>query len=367
MFALLKQAQQNHFTGTLLFEQPGGQGWTLYWQEGRLSFVTKTMRGMQTHIEHQLLRQRLNIDVKGALARLTVQAVPEHALFSVLLQRRLLSRSQTFEAVTALILLAVVELLFVSEAEYRWLAGPALEPRLSAVPPLLVLREAEAQRAEWQKLQPHIHSMDQKLYIQAPDRLSEAATAELSEQLSRLLDGTMPLSTVAYRLRRKPLDLARILAPLVAQGILGDVAFVPPTLGKLVACIDDSPTIGKTVEMILARAGLRTLYIDKPLSSLSQVLRKQPALVFLDISMPEIDGYQMCKFLRRSPVMRDIPIVFLTGKDGLFDRVRANLVGANEYLTKPGQEEKLLAVLRRYGIIRPEPQVQAVPLALHTS
>jgi DNA-binding response OmpR family regulator len=129
---------------------------------------------------------------------------------------------------------------------------------------------------------------------------------------------------------------------------------IPTTLpsGSLVVCIDDSPTIGHRMEKLLAERGLQTLYIQKPLTSLSRLFAERPALIFLDLSIPDIDGYQLCKMLRRSPALKDIPIVMLTSKDTFFERIRANFVGASDYLIKPIQDQQVLATLERFHLLQ---------------
>jgi chemotaxis family two-component system response regulator PixG len=130
-----------------------------------------------------------------------------------------------------------------------------------------------------------------------------------------------------------------------------------PLSRPLVACIDDSPTIGFSMEKLLARHGIRTLYIQKPFISMSRLFAETPALIFLDLSMPDMDGYQLCKMLRRSPALREVPVIMLTSKDTLFDRIRANLVGASDFLSKPIQEQKVLMSLQRLGLIEPNSKI----------
>jgi len=97
--------------------------------------------------------------------------------------------------------------------------------------------------------------------------------------------------------------------------------------------------------------------MQKPLISLSRLFAERPALIFLDLSMPDMDGYQLCKMLRRSPALQEVPVVMLTSKNTLFDRIRANLVGASDYLIKPIQEQKVLTSLQRFHLIESKSKV----------
>jgi len=112
----------------------------------------------------------------------------------------------------------------------------------------------------------------------------------------------------------------------------------------LVVCIDDSKTVQKQVKMTLEAAGYQVLSITDPTIALKNLAQHQPAVIFMDINMPNINGYDLCSLLRKSQKFKDIPIVMLTGRDGMIDRVRAKIVGANDYLTKPCDPHKLIAL-----------------------
>ncbi|NJL91722.1 MAG: response regulator, partial [Coleofasciculaceae cyanobacterium SM2_1_6] len=115
-----------------------------------------------------------------------------------------------------------------------------------------------------------------------------------------------------------------------------------------VVCIDDDGAIGKMIEYTLQAHGYRVTIIQDPLESISQIFQLQPDLILCDLVMPKLDGYDLCGMLRQSTPFRQTPILMLTGKDGFIDRVRAKMVGATDYLTKPFQEQELLMLLEKY-------------------
>lgn len=110
----------------------------------------------------------------------------------------------------------------------------------------------------------------------------------------------------------------------------------------IIACIDDSKTIQFAVKTVLESAGYEVLNIIKATEQLKLLLARKPVLILMDINMPDISGYKLCEKLKNSPVTRHIPIVMLTGCSGTLDRVRAKLNGAEKYMTKPFQPEKLI-------------------------
>jgi twitching motility two-component system response regulator PilG len=116
-------------------------------------------------------------------------------------------------------------------------------------------------------------------------------------------------------------------------------------LKPIVACIDDSNTVQKQVTMILESIGYEVINITDPSTALKSLARQNPILILMDINMPEINGYDLCAMLRRSRKFETLPIVMLTGRDGIIDRMRAKFVGATDYLTKPVDANKLVELV----------------------
>ena len=112
--------------------------------------------------------------------------------------------------------------------------------------------------------------------------------------------------------------------------------------------IDDSSTIRRSAEIFLSQAGYKVILADDGFDALAKVNDHHPALIFCDILMPKLDGYQTCALIKKSPQFHEIPIVMLSSKDGLFDRARGAMVGSDEYLTKPFTKDSLLKVVRDY-------------------
>ena len=120
----------------------------------------------------------------------------------------------------------------------------------------------------------------------------------------------------------------------------------PPAARVLV--IDDSPTIRRSAEIVLARAGLQVDLAENGFAALARISDCRPDLILLDVVMPRLDGYQTCTLLRRHPAFADVPVIMLSGKDSVFDRVRGRLAGSDLYLTKPFTPEALLAAVQAH-------------------
>ncbi len=115
-----------------------------------------------------------------------------------------------------------------------------------------------------------------------------------------------------------------------------------------VLVVDDSPTVRKIVEMTLRRENIRVITAGDALSALTAVADEMPAVILLDIQLPRMDGYHICTIIRKHLQFRSIPIIMLSGKDGLFDKMRGRLAGSTEYLTKPFDSAELVQTVKKY-------------------
>lgn len=117
-----------------------------------------------------------------------------------------------------------------------------------------------------------------------------------------------------------------------------------------VLVIDDSNTIRRSAEMFLKQGGHEVMLADDGFDALSKVNDYHPDLVFCDILMPRLDGYQTCAIIKRNPRFATTPVVMLSSKDGVFDKARGRMIGAEDYLTKPFTKDQLLQAVQQFGI-----------------
>jgi Response regulators consisting of a CheY-like receiver domain and a winged-helix DNA-binding domain len=118
--------------------------------------------------------------------------------------------------------------------------------------------------------------------------------------------------------------------------------------GLKIMVIDDSKTIRRTAENLLRKAGCEVITATDGFEALSLVADHHPDLIFVDIMMPRLDGYQTCALIKSNKAYSDTPVVMLSSKDGLFDRAKGRLAGSDQYLTKPFTREELLDAIRRH-------------------
>ncbi|MGZ8252279.1 MAG: twitching motility response regulator PilG [Methylophilaceae bacterium] len=112
--------------------------------------------------------------------------------------------------------------------------------------------------------------------------------------------------------------------------------------------IDDSNTIRRSAEIFLKQSGCEVILAEDGFDALSKISSHLPDVIFVDIMMPRLDGYQTCSLIKRNPRYKSTPVIMLSSKDGLFDRARGRMVGSDQYLTKPFTQESLLQAIHTH-------------------
>ncbi len=130
----------------------------------------------------------------------------------------------------------------------------------------------------------------------------------------------------------------------------------PNGSGYKVLVIDDSNTIRRSAEIFLKQGGHEVLLAEDGFDALSKVNDHKPHLIFCDILMPRLDGYQTCAIIKRNARFSNVPVVMLSSKDGVFDKARGRMVGSQDYLTKPFTKDQLLQAVQQFGHVQQEVQ-----------
>lgn len=129
--------------------------------------------------------------------------------------------------------------------------------------------------------------------------------------------------------------------------------------GVRVMVIDDSNTIRRSAEIFLVQAGCQVILAEDGFDALAKIADHQPAVIFCDIMMPRLDGYQTCALIKKNPRFKTTPVIMLSSKDGLFDRARGRMVGSDQYLTKPFTKDSLLQTVAAFALAAPPESVSS--------
>jgi twitching motility two-component system response regulator PilG len=254
------------------------------------------------------------------------------------------------------------DLLSLHNGYFVFEVSPALAPQLTTLEIAPLVTKIMKQVQEWKQFHPHIQSPNQCPIITSEAQLGAALPEKAFKTMKQWSDGQTSLRQLSRYLNRDVLTVAKAIYPYVQKGwvqlLASPVQELPiirrewelrkTTEVPRVVCIDDDLAIGKTVEYTLQAKGYEVTAIRNPLDALTRVFQIKPDLILCDLAMPELDGYEICGMLRNSTAFRQTPIIMLTGKDGFIDRVRARMVGATDYLTKPFGASELLMLLERY-------------------
>lgn len=122
--------------------------------------------------------------------------------------------------------------------------------------------------------------------------------------------------------------------------------------GIKVMVIDDSNTIRRSAEIFLGKSGCQIILAEDGFDALAKIADNNPDIIFVDIMMPRLDGYQTCALIKKNPRFSGTPVIMLSSKDGLFDRARGRMVGSDEYLTKPFTKDSLLQAVATHTAAR---------------
>ncbi|HLP88691.1 MAG TPA: response regulator [Nostocaceae cyanobacterium] len=210
--------------------------------------------------------------------------------------------------------------------------------------------------------------------IRKPAELKQKVSASVYNNFEKMVNGKYSLWDISAKMQQSILPITRSLSPYIQEGIaeLIEIPDLPLPLNKiadktpqsvgnlnapLVACIDDSVQICESLKKIVTSQGMRFIAIDDPVQALPTLMQTKPDLIFIDLMMPIVNGYEICEQLRRSTKFANTPIVILTSSDGVFDRVRSRVFGATEFINKPVEMKKIVGVLNKY--LLPTPDVES--------
>ncbi len=200
-----------------------------------------------------------------------------------------------------------------------------------------ILTESIHRRKQWDQLQAQIPSMRgiPTMNEQVAQRLQ--LKVEQRQRLETMTSQGRTLQEVAYDLGRDPLEVAKMFANWIRVGLVQLKLNTSTSAQFTILAIDDSQAMQTMIRRSLP--GFRVITTGSPAEGLSLVFQQKPDLIVLDLTMPDIDGLDVCRTIRESPQFKQIPIIILTARDKLVDRFRGKLVGADTYLTKPFEAE----------------------------
>ncbi len=249
---------------------------------------------------------------------------------------------------------ALVHCLVLPQPKFQLERNLAVDPILisASIKDLVVPAKDAVNR--WLKIRDRVESPMQRLGSASVSAIEQqvalmSPSAAWASTLVGAVSQQQSLYQTAHTLGSDALSLSEWLVPLLAEGKIAFATAKAPAR-PLIACIDDSNAVQRKVKLTLEAAGYDVVGITEPARALTTFVRQRPVLILMDITMPEINGYELCKMLKQSALLKEVPVVMLTGRDGIIDRLRARAAGASDYMTKPFEPHQLLTLLDQYII-----------------
>jgi two-component system, chemotaxis family, response regulator PixG len=391
----LKNIKTNSFSGNLVVKIDPHLSWTFSFRLGRVGWVSGGIDALdcwQRYLALAQLEIPLNklADINNPVGKI----LDSHTLAELLVEE-LIDRQKCADLVAGMTVECLFDIIQFSQHSGNRLFYKATETgagntELNLVLPVLeiepILTKSIQSWQEWSKLE---------LGIYAPSLFPMITKS--SEEISKVLDGSDLYHTVlaidgnrsirrlAANNRQSVIDFTTTLLPLLRSGFIGllpqpksktakpanlaansdrlapledrsgqttgsSASLANPQVKQapLIACIDDSLLIYQSLERILSANGFRHYGVQDPLKIMPSLIRNKPDFIFLDLLMPITNGYEVCEQIRKTPSLKHIPVIILTGKDGLIDRMRSKMVGANGFLGKPVESEAVLKMIEKY-------------------
>jgi len=364
-FIPLKQEQ---FSGQVLLQDEQGGKCFFYLFLGRILYASGGI--------HPVRRWRRNLSLycpqieleQLKLTNFSAEALNicwEYQLLYLWVEQQKISREQAAKMVTAIVAEVLFDVTQAMQVSYQLKPENLSLAQLVLIDAEQLIAEVKQVWATWQAAKIADLSPNRSPVIKQPEELRQKTSASLYQVLTTLLDGKLTLRDLALKTKRDLVPLTHSLLPYIQAGLveltdLPDLAaplypissgklptLVTPT-GPIIACVDDSPLICQGMERILTSAGYRFFAVSDSLRAIATLLIRKPDLVFLDLVMPNTNGYEICTQLRKVSTFRDTPIIILTGNDGIIDRVRAKIVRASGFISKPVNAETVLDAVRTH-------------------
>ncbi|MFW5667131.1 MAG: response regulator [Coleofasciculus sp.] len=378
LFTASKQVQfiqtlkRIRFSGHLILTSPDQQKWLFFVCDGHLMYATggthpvrRWLRNIAAH-SPQLTLDRLTIQRDlSQFNQANCQISWQYYLLSLWVKQQKITHEQTKNLIQSVITEVLFDIAHAQQTTYQIKQDNTLSTQL----PVIDVERAIAQTDKlWQAWHHDLvadYSPNQAPVIRQPKALEARTSEAVYQLLSKLLDGKHTLRDVAVQMKRDVLQVTRSLLPYIRWGLVELISIPdlpspvkqessenPSTTTQstqpLIACVDDSPLVCHTMEKLLNASGYRSLVIDDGLRAIALLISRKPDLIFLDLVMPNTNGYEICAKLRKLRAFQNTPIVILTGKDGIVDRVRAKLVGASDFLNKPIDAGTVLNVISQH-------------------
>ena len=368
----LSEIKHQHFSGNVLLKSSSGQEWCLDVYLGRILYATggshpirrwvrnATIMGVDVSLAEDLPARVDALTDVSALTPAEIHRCWEYYLLVNWAKQGRIKRDASIEHIQTTIVEVLFDIVQAESVSYQQVAQAQLSPQLTLIDIDRAFGLAVQRQQQWQQAGLTDILPDRAIEIVAVSEFERIVSPSAYQALQFLLDGKQSIREIATKARKSPVTIGQSFRAHIQSGILSLVD-LPDFASPLdrskyrhgfpapsIVCIDDSPFVCDRLEQIFQQEGYQFISVMDSLKAIPIVIAKKPQLIFLDLVMPNANGYEICSRLRKIRTFEHTPIVILTGNDGVIDRVRAKVVGATDFLTKPVESELVLAIAQKY-------------------
>ncbi|NET49419.1 MAG: response regulator [Merismopedia sp. SIO2A8] len=373
---LLQALKRCQFSGQLLWTAPDQKQWIFYLYQGNIRYATGGIHPVRRWQRNLLaycprIYSQLS-EILSKLQRMESGINPvakneswEYQVLYRWVEQGKITREQAVYIIQAAITEVLLDVLPAKDATHQLKSQPLIPKLLILIDVEQAITEVKLLLQNWSKAKVDLHIVNRAPVIKEPERLKQNTSVDVYNILKTLLNGRRTLRDLAVQMRQDVVQITRSLLPYIESGIVELVTIpdlpnpFPQTsiieqpisaelAEPLIACVDDSLLVCQTMKQLLTKTAYQFVGVNEPLRAIAILLNRRPNFIFLDLVMPNANGYEICTQLRKLSCFQNTPIVMLTGLDGIVDQVRARLAGASDFVTKPIDAEKILRVINRH-------------------
>lgn len=370
LLAELQYCSKTQYSGKIKFISPQNTQWTFYYHLGQIVWVTGGAHQCRRFYRY-ITQNCYQVEINKLLSYIEDTGIDywDYRLIEVLYKKYQIKIQQIDAIVKGIIseiLFDIAQHLNNEALRYERHQQVILKASSDLKISQTIIQQVYEFWNNWYKTGFATVSPHSAPIIRKPEQLKQQVNPSVYENFTNSINGKYTLWDLAVILNQNLLSITRSLSPYIRQGIIEliEVPDLPlpgtkfrnkynlaqPKIANspLVACVDDSPQACKILQEVITSTGLKFINIQDPVQALPTLIQHKPDLIFLDLLMPVVNGYEICTQLRRSSVLANTPIVILTGSDGMFDKVRSKVFGATDFMTKPIETDKVLDIVQKY-------------------
>ncbi|WP_222427085.1 response regulator, partial [Hyella patelloides] len=369
---------QKKFSGKIALLSPSKNQWQFYFFEGKLTWIDGGVHSNRIWLRHIIKYfSEINIDTMKFSPEEKYQC-HQYQIIKTILQKKLIDREQAQKMIASRTQEIFCDIFY--EENQRKLAikiipmtpqqllAAGFEPSLVITNIKELLQESQQSYVSFIQQGGVSFSFNYAPFITNKEALKHEVPPHIYENFVQYFNGQNTIKNVAFKLDKDLTKLALSIIPYLKTNTikLGQIEDLPSyvTVDKYfsnshptqvavkktaIACIDDSPLICKMMNTIVNKAGHQFIGINEPLQAIPQLIRAKPTLIFVDLAMPVINGYELCNQIKKISQLKETPVVMLTGRDFMAERVKAKVMGISDFIGKPIVEEKIMNAIEKYA------------------